>query len=186
MRASPNQFFGREEEAVEQEPIFVPDSQSDFPHRRAFVSARMDHIGGRLQNEGDPRAAVTPLRGYGHLRHGPAFSLFRPGWSCGSQLGQKFGSLADLSEPGKDLLHTVGMGFGIKVRHGILDQHHVIAVLVGIPGRRFNADAGGDPAKNNLRDALGLQIVMERRFMEGAPSDALSRHGRPVAVPVRK
>ena len=26
------------------------------------------------------------------------------------------------------------VGFRIEVRHGILDQHHVIAILVGIPG----------------------------------------------------
>ena len=66
-----------------------------------------------------------------------------------------------LSESWKDFLKAIAVRVGVAVRHGIHDQCHVVAEIVGAARGGFHPGTGRHTRQDDLRDAAPAQIVVQ-------------------------
>jgi hypothetical protein len=91
------------------------------------------------------------------------------GTRASAEEGEDVLGRAGFAEHGEDVTDGVVVRGGVEVGHGVGDQGDVEAVLVGLAGGRFDADAGGDAADDDLGDAEFGEVGGEVGVVERAP-----------------
>src|ERR1700733_3027925 len=102
--------------------------------------------------------AVEPFAGDGSEWSAPnqaqnALAVVGPLSWASAEEGEDVLGRAGFAEHGEDVADGVVVRGGVEVGHGVGDQRDVEAVLVGLAGGRFDADAGRDAADDDLGDA---------------------------------
>ena len=77
-----------------------------------------------------------------------------------AEKGEDVAGRAGFAEYGEDVADGVVVRGGVEIGHGVGDQGDVEAVLMGLAGGRFDVDAGGDSADDDLGDAYPTRMTL--------------------------